>query len=182
MPIIDGSAKYFAELFEKVGMQKQKKVAKILTLSEPVYFTENYVTLVALPSDEYKISFTIHHPQNAFLNTQYYSYSVQKKTYIKNIAPARTYSIYEEIKPLLDNNLIKGGSLDNAVVIKDNKVLNPEGIRFSDEMVRHKVLDLMGDLRLIPERFFAHIVAIRSGHLTNVRFAKKLIKILRSNN
>jgi UDP-3-O-[3-hydroxymyristoyl] N-acetylglucosamine deacetylase len=175
IPIIDGSSQKFAELIEKIGIEKQNKKAKILTLNEPVYFNENFINIIALPSEEYKITFTLHHPENKFLNTQYYSYLVDEKTYIKEIAPSRTYSIYEEIKPLLDNNLIKGGSLNNAVVIKDDKVVNSEGMRFSNEMVRHKILDLMGDFYLIGNRFSAHIIAIRSGHMTNVKFAKKLL-------
>jgi UDP-3-O-[3-hydroxymyristoyl] N-acetylglucosamine deacetylase len=178
IPIMDGSSKKFAELIEKVGVKKQSKEAKIWTLDQPVSFTENYINIIALPSDDYKITFILHHPKNEILRTQYYSYLVDEKTYLKEIAPSRTYSVYEEIKPLLDNNLIKGGSLENAVLIKDNEVVNSEGIRFPDEMVRHKILDLMGDFFLIGKRFNAHIIAIRSGHLINVKFAKKLIKYL----
>ncbi len=182
IPIIDGSSQKFARLIEEIGIEKQKKEAKILTLNEPVGFTENYINIVALPSDDYRITFTLHHQVNKFLCTQYYSYVVDEKTYITEIAPSRTYSIYEEIKPLLDKNLIKGGSLDNAVVIKDNEVVNSEGVRFPNEMVRHKILDLMGDFYLIGSRFKAHIIAIRSGHLTNIKFAKKLISHLKESN
>lgn len=178
IPIIDGSSKNFSEIFEKIGIEKQDKRAKILKLNEPVSFTENFINLIALPSNEYRITFTLHHPGSAFLNTQYCSYPVDSKTYLCEIAPSRTYSIYEEIKPLLDKNLIKGGSLNNAVVIKDNKVVNSEGMRFADEMVRHKVLDLIGDLCLIGNRFLAHVIAIRSGHSANIKFAKKLLNCL----
>jgi len=176
IPVIDGSSKPFVDLIED-NIQKLDQKAKIYTLKEPVYFSEDYIHLIALPSDEYKISFTLHHPSSDFLKSQYFSYKVNKDTYKKEIAPSRTYSIYEEIKPLLDNNLIKGGSLKNAVVIKENKVMNEEGMRFANEMVRHKILDLIGDLSLIGNRFLAHIIAIRSGHLTNIKFAKKLFEI-----
>lgn len=178
IPIIDGSSKKFSELIEEIGVEKQDKPAKILKINEPVSYSENHINLIALPSDEYRITFILHHPDNTFLSTQYYSYLVNDKTYLSEIAPSRTYSIYEEIKPLLDNNLIKGGSLDNAVVIKDNKVVNSEGMRFANEMVRHKILDLMGDLSLIGSRFLAHVIAIRSGHSTNIKFAKKLLNYL----
>ena len=104
---------------------------------------------------------------------------MNKDTYVKTIASSRTYSVYEEIKPLLDRNLIKGGTLDNAVVIKDNRILNSDGVRFENEMVRHKILDMMGDLSLLGKRFLAHIIAIRSGHLTNIKFAKKLSPYLK---
>jgi len=174
VPVFDGSSKVFADLIEEAKIQKLEEKAKILSLKEPVYFSENYIHLIALPSDTYKISFTLHHPSSEFLKSQYFSYTIDKKTYKTEIAPSRTYSVYEEIKPLLDNNLIKGGSLKNAVVIKDNKVMNEDGVRYDNEMVRHKILDLMGDLSLIGNRFLAHIIAIRSGHLSNIKFAKKL--------
>ncbi|MBN2478604.1 MAG: UDP-3-O-[3-hydroxymyristoyl] N-acetylglucosamine deacetylase [Parachlamydiales bacterium] len=174
IPIYDGSSKEFAKVFEEIGTVDLDKKRKILMLEHPVYLSEGITHLIALPSDDYKISFTLHHPQNEFLKSQYFSYVVDKKTYFNEIAPSRTYSIYEEIKPLLDNNFIKGGSLDNAVVIKDDKVINSDGVRFNNEMVRHKILDLIGDLALIGNKFLAHIIAIRSGHLTNVKFAKKL--------
>lgn len=182
MPIIDGSSQKFAELIEQTGIEKQSKLAKLLKLENPVSFTANYINLMALPSEEYRITFIIHHPENKFLSTQYYSYVVDEQTYLKEISPSRTYSVYEEIKYLLDNNLIKGGSLDNAVIIKDNEVVNSEGTRFPNEMVRHKILDLMGDFYLIGNRFAAHIIAIRSGHLTNIKFAKKLINYLKESN
>jgi len=173
IPIYDGSSKAFANLLENNILAQEKK-AEILKIENPIYFSENNTHLVALPSDEYKISFTLDHPNSDFIKSQYFSYIVDKKTYLKEIAPSRTFSIYEEIKPLLDNNLIKGGSLDNAVLIKDNKVVNDGGVRFANEMVRHKILDLMGDLKLLSKRVLAHIIAIRSGHLTNIKFAKKI--------
>lgn len=179
IPITDGSSKVFAELIAKIGIEKQTKLAKIYSLNEPVSLVENNIHLIALPADEYRISFALHHPNSEFLKSQYFSYLVAKNTYLSEIAPSRTYSIYEEIKPLLDKNLIKGGSLDNAVVIKDNKVVNSDGVRFPNEMVRHKILDLIGDLCLMGKRFLAHIIAIRSGHLTNIKFAKKLLPYLK---
>ncbi|NGX33878.1 MAG: UDP-3-O-acyl-N-acetylglucosamine deacetylase [Candidatus Anoxychlamydiales bacterium] len=179
VPVFDGSSKFFVDLIEDAKVQKLDQKAKVLTLKEPVYFSEDYIHLIALPSNEYKVSFTLHHSSSEFLKSQYFSYKVDEKTYKTEIAPSRTYSIYEEIKPLLDKNLIKGGSLKNAVVIKDNKVMNEDGVRFDNEMVRHKILDLIGDLSLIGNRFLAHIIAIRSGHLTNIKFAKKLLTYLK---
>ncbi len=179
IPIFDGSSKVFVDLIEQAKIQKLDRKAKIFVLKEPIYFSEDYIHLIALPSDSYKISFTLHHPKSDFLRSQYFSYIIDSKTYKIEIAPSRTYSIFEEIKPLLDNNLIKGGSLKNAVVIKEDKVMNKDGVRFANEMVRHKILDLMGDLFLIGNRFLAHIIAIRSGHLTNIKFAKKLLACLK---
>ena len=179
VPIYDGSSKDFAKTIESAGTLMQNKKRKIFRLDHPVSFTEGIVTLIAVPSDEFRISFTLHHPTNEYLKSQYFSYLIDQNTYLQNIAPSRTFSVYEEIKPLLDNNFIKGGSLDNAVVIKDGNVINKEGVRFKDEMVRHKILDLMGDLALLNRKFNAHIIAIRSGHFTNVKFGKKILKYLK---
>ena len=179
IPITDGSSKIFADLIESVGIEKQAKLAKIYSLHQPVSFVENKTHLIAIPADEYRISFALEHTNCELLKSQYFSCLVEKNTYLHEIAPCRTYSIYEEIKPLLDKNLIKGGNLENAVVIKEGKVVNAEGVRFSNEMVRHKILDLIGDLSLIGKRFLAHVIAIRSGHLTNIKFAKKLLPYLK---
>jgi UDP-3-O-[3-hydroxymyristoyl] N-acetylglucosamine deacetylase len=174
----DGSSKIFAEMLEKAQIAEQNENRKEYILEKPVYFSENQTHIVALPCDEYKISYTLHHPTNLFLKSQYLSYVVDSESYKTEIAPSRTFSVYEEIKPLLDKNLIKGGDLDNAVVIKDNKIVNPEGVRFSNEMVRHKILDLMGDLCLMSKSFKAHIIAICTSHRYNVSFAKKFEKYL----
>ena len=135
--------------------------------------------MVAIPADEFKISYTLHYPNSTYLYAQYVSFTINSENFCKEIAPSRTFSIYEEIEPLLEKGLIKGGGLDNAVIIKDDKILNPEGIRYSNEMARHKVLDLIGDLSLIGKRFNAHIIAIRSGHFANISFAKILEKNLK---
>lgn len=96
----------------------------------------------------------------------------------KEIAPCRTFSLYKEVAWLMDRGLIKGGSLDNAVVIHDNAVLSKNGLFFPNEMVRHKILDMIGDFSLVGFNFFAHIIAIRSGHTTNFAFAKKLFNYI----
>ncbi|OGN61444.1 MAG: UDP-3-O-[3-hydroxymyristoyl] N-acetylglucosamine deacetylase [Chlamydiae bacterium RIFCSPHIGHO2_12_FULL_27_8] len=173
IPIYDGSSKYFVEKFLEIGLKDQNKIKKFFSINNPVYFSEDFTHIIALPSNEFRISFTFH-SKNTFIGSQYYSYLVDPESYLEQIAPCRTFSVYEEIKYILDNNFIKGGSLDNAVVIKDNAVLNKEGVRFKDEMVRHKILDMIGDLSLIGKRFNAHIISIKSGHLTNVKFAKLL--------
>ncbi|NGX57023.1 MAG: UDP-3-O-acyl-N-acetylglucosamine deacetylase [Candidatus Anoxychlamydiales bacterium] len=172
IPVIDGSSKFFAEKIEEVGIKLQKKEKKIFNLKKPIYFSKGSAHLIALPCEEFKISYTFHHPSSKLLSSQYYSYKVSSQTYKKEIAPSRTFSIYEEIKTLLDNNLIRGGDLNNAVLIKNDKVLNPGGTRFDEEMVRHKILDIIGDLTLIGKDFNAHIIGIKAGHAYNIEFAK----------
>ncbi len=174
LPACDGSARAFVELIEEAGIQFQNKKRNCFVLEKPVYWSYQQTHLIALPSSEYRISYTMHYPHSLFLKSQYYSFCVNWNAYKQEIAPSRTFSLYEEIEPMLKSGLLKGGGLDNGVVIKGNVVMNPDGVRFHDEMVRHKILDLVGDLSLIGIPFRAHIIAIRSGHFSNVAFAREL--------
>lgn len=176
IPVGDGSAKIFVEALRTAKFQKQTNKKKVYTLDHPVSLRQGSTVLLALPSDDYQISYTLHYPHSKFLQSQYYSFLVDKINYVQEIAPCRTFSLYEDIAPMLEKGLLKEASLENGVVIKNDEVLNPEGIRFPDEMVRHKILDLMGDISLIGKSFRAHIIAIRSGHATNVAFGKKLLQ------
>jgi UDP-3-O-[3-hydroxymyristoyl] N-acetylglucosamine deacetylase len=161
-------------MIEEVGVVELDTQLTPVSLKHPVYYSCGDIHLVALPSDEYRISYTLHYPKTAVIKSQYYSGVVSKDRFIKDLAPCRTFALYEEISYLMDNGLIKGGSLDNAVVIMNDVVLSKEGLRFDDEMVRHKVLDLIGDLSLVGIPFNAHIIAICSGHHSNVELAKKI--------
>lgn len=175
IPIIDGSSMAFVEMIEESGVAFQKASKHVIRLSTPVFWSKGGVQLVAIPCDEFRISYTLNYPDSNFLRSQFYSLIVTEESYKKEIAPCRTFSLYEETVPLIEQGLIKGGSLENAVVIKGETVLNPEGLRFPDEMVRHKILDIIGDLSLVGFPFLAHIIAIRSGHFSNTAFAKELI-------
>lgn len=177
MPIADGSSLPFVEALQGYGcdLEEQKKISVVRS---PVYFTKNDVTLIALPADEFRISYTLHYPQSSFIGSQFYSFAFSEENFIKEIAPSRTFCLYEEIAPLLQQGILHGEGLarglESAIVIKDEQVANPEGLRFHNEMVRHKILDLIGDLYLLGNPILAHIIAIRSGHATNVEFAKCL--------
>lgn len=179
VPILDGSAYPFVQLIEKAKVQEQKEEKIIFTLDHPIYYSKDEVQIVAIPSDHYQVSYTLNYPHSEFLDSQFYTFNVNPKLYREEVAQARTFSLYEEIQPLLDRGIIKGGGLHNALIIKDNRVLNQEGMRFEDEPVRHKVLDLLGDLSLVGTRFCAHVMAIRSGHKGNTSFAKILKQSMR---
>lgn len=174
VPIGDGSATPFVELIEKAGITYQKSFKKFYHLSAPVFWSQGDVHLVALPSDEFRISYTLNYPNSEILRAQFHTVSISEENFKAEIAPCRTFSLYEETVPFIEQGLIKGGSLENAVIIKGGAILNPEGLRFPDEMVRHKILDLLGDLSLVGLSFFAHIIAIRSGHFSNTAFSKEL--------
>lgn len=180
-PIGNGSSDIFVEMIEKAGIVEQEGFVEPLRLKSPVYYSEKDIHIVALPSDAYQLSYTLSYPDHPLLKAQYHSLYLSSETFKKEIAPCRTFSLYEEVSYLIDKGLIKGGSLDNAVVIKGNAVFSKEGLFFPDEMVRHKILDLIGDLSLVGLPFAAHLIAIRSGHAANVAFAKKLLMALSEN-
>ncbi|MCH9630515.1 MAG: UDP-3-O-acyl-N-acetylglucosamine deacetylase [Chlamydiia bacterium] len=175
IPICDGSAQPFVDLIEEVGFGYQKGSKKVYHLTSPVFWSQGDVHIVALPSDEFRISYTLNYPNSALLRAQFHTISMSEENFKMEIAPCRTFSLYEETVPLIEQGLIKGGSLENAVIIKGDAILNPEGLRFPDEMVRHKILDLIGDLSLVGYSFFGHVIAIRSGHFSNTAFSKELL-------
>lgn len=181
VPIMDGSAFPFVELINKAGVVEQDQERMVYRLQTPFSWSKGEVYLIAIPSETYRISYTLHFPNSSILRSQFVSVPIDSQCFTKEIASSRTFCFYEEIAPFVENGLIKGGSLKNAVIIRDDKVINPDGIRFPDEMVRHKVLDLIGDLSLIPH-FIADIIAIRSGHASNVAFAQEFYNHLKMEN
>lgn len=179
IPILDGSSLLFSQMIQSAGVIEQDKEKSVYRLLQPLSWSQGDTHIIALPSEEYRISYTLHYPQSPYLRSQYYSYVVDSKNFLKEIAPSRTFALYEEIEFLIQKGILKeGASLENGVVIKGNQVLNPEGVRFPDEMVRHKILDMIGDLSLIGTSFIAHIIAIKSGHAANHLFGKELKNIL----
>ncbi len=181
-PVGNGSSDVFVEMIEKVGVREQEHSLPIVKIQQPVYWSEGEIHLVALPYDGYRISYTLSYPGSSFLRGQFHSVLVNEENFKKEIAPCRTFSLYKEISALMDRGLIKGGSLDNAVVIKDDLILSKGGLFFPDEMARHKILDLIGDLSLIGFDFHAHIIAIRSGHASNFAFARRLLTHITTEN
>lgn len=173
-PVGNGSADVFVSMIEKAGIVEQEAKTPIVKLQKPVYLSEGEIHIVAIPCDHYRISYTLDYPNTRLIKSQYFSTMIDSETFKKEIASCRTFSLYEEVSTLLDRGLIKGASLDNAVVIKDDTILSKDGLFFPNEMVRHKILDMVGDLSLVGFDFHAHIIAIRSGHASNVAFAKKL--------
>lgn len=179
VPIMDGSAEPFIEAILKGGIAELDEEKEIYILEHPVSWSKGEIHLVAMPSSEFRVSYTLHFPESAILKSQYFSVAVTPQNFLEEIASCRTFCLYEEIAPFIESGLIKGGGLDNAVIIKNDVVINPDGVRFPDEMVRHKILDLIGDLSLVAHTFNAHIIAIRSGHASNILFAHELLNYLK---
>lgn len=179
MPIFDGSALPIVELFERAGILDQNTVQPTYALEAPCSFTMGDTYLIALPSEEFRISYTLHYPQSPYLKSQYFSSTISADLFKKEIAPSRTTILYEEVAPLIQKGILKNATLEHGVVIDGERVLNPEGVRFSDEMVRHKVLDLVGDIALLGWQLRVHLIGIKTGHAANHAIAKELRKSLR---
>ena len=174
-PVGHGSSDVFVDMIEEVGVCEQEQTVPIVKIQQPVYWSEGEIHLVALPYPGYRISYTLSYPGNPFLDGQFHTILMNAESFKKEIAPCRTFSLYHEIEALMDRGLIQGGSLDNAVVIKDRMILSKNGLYFPNEMARHKILDLNGDLFLLGFYFHAHVIAIRSGHASHVAFARRLL-------
>ncbi len=174
-PIGDGSAAAYVELIKKAGVAPQEAPRRIFEISAPMSIeTKGGSLLIILPDDKFRISCTQAGPDNRF--TQFLSTEITPAVFEKEIAPARTFVFYEDVQQLMEKNLIKGGSLENAIVIRGDAVLSKEPLRFTDEFVRHKILDLIGDLALFGQRIRGHVVAVKPGHGANAELARALVR------
>lgn len=178
LPIGDGSSQCWLELIDRCGVQQLDQVQKTYSLKEPVYHSDGQTHLVALPSDHFQLSVTLDYAQIPAIGTQYRSLKIHEQSFRQELATCRTFCLYEEVQALMERNLIQGGSLECAVVFDGDAVMNEGGLRYVDEPVRHKMLDLVGDLSLVARPFAAHVIAIRPGHAANVELARKLNQVL----
>jgi UDP-3-O-[3-hydroxymyristoyl] N-acetylglucosamine deacetylase/3-hydroxyacyl-[acyl-carrier-protein] dehydratase len=174
-PIGDGSCRQFVEMLEKAGKHELDANVVEYDLHEPVRITgRDGAYVIAWPSDRFEVSCT--NASHLGKHTQYRTWNPETGNYAKEIAMARTFVFYEEVQPLMEKGLIKGGSLENAVVIRGDAILSREPLRFEDEFVRHKILDIIGDLSLFPARLNAHIYAVKPSHALNIELAKEIYK------
>ncbi|SVA29160.1 uncharacterized protein METZ01_LOCUS82014 [marine metagenome] len=201
-PVMDGSAKDFVESLLKAGIKTQKKMRKVLEITRAVNYTNPYreIDIHVIPANRFRVTFMVEYPLPA-LGTQYEAIYNMQEDFAFEVAPARTFCFLSEVEMLREQGLIKGGSLENAVVIVDkeidtieinrlkelfgiehniiqgvNGILNGKVLRFKNEPVRHKTLDLIGDLALLGVPIKGHVTAARAGHASNVEFVKKLKK------
>ncbi len=172
-PIGDGSAQPFVKMIRQVGVVAQSAPRRVWEIREPVYLETGDGTIITImPAKTFRVSVTNVGPEGRF--TQYFSTEVTPATYENEICAARTFVYYEDVKPLLDKGLIKGGSLESAVVIRGNETMSKEPMRFQNEFARHKALDLIGDLMLSGIRILGHVIAVKPGHGPNTKMAAKL--------
>jgi UDP-3-O-[3-hydroxymyristoyl] N-acetylglucosamine deacetylase / 3-hydroxyacyl-[acyl-carrier-protein] dehydratase len=174
-PIADGSSMPFVELIKSAGLQEQSAARSVFEVREPIYQeTRDGTILTIVPDKKFRISCTNVGPNGRF--TQYFSTEITPETYEKEIAAARTFVYYEDIAPLMEKGLIKGGTLEAAVVIRGETLLSKQPLRFADEFVRHKILDIVGDLMLSGRRILGHVIAVRPGHGPNTELARSIVK------
>ena len=201
-PVMDGSAKDFVDALLDGGVVFQNEERKVLEINRAVNYTDYYrdIDIHVIPSDRFRVTFMVEYPLPA-LGTQYEAIYNMEEDFAVEVAPARTFCFLSEVEMLREQGLIKGGALDNALVIVDKKIdkseierlrnlfgieetiiqgvngiLNGKVLRFKNEPVRHKTLDLIGDLALLGVPIKGHVTAARAGHASNVEFVKKLKK------
>lgn len=168
-----GSYEEFVKAFQQVGFQNQGAPCQVLEVDQVLSYSQGDVELHAFPCDRFKVSFVIQY-DNKHIGTQYACFDMDPEVFAKEISPARTFVLWEDVEKLRAMGLIKGGSLASAIVFKEDGLMNQEPLRFRDECVRHKILDLIGDLSLVGCPIKAHVHAVRSGHATNIEFVRKL--------
>ncbi|PIS46667.1 MAG: UDP-3-O-[3-hydroxymyristoyl] N-acetylglucosamine deacetylase [Elusimicrobia bacterium CG08_land_8_20_14_0_20_51_18] len=173
-PALDGSAGSYAELIRKAGFTEKDEKARVFEFSEPLIYRNGDSFYKLSESDRFEVDCSFENP-HPLIKEQRLRLEITPASYEKEIAPARTFGFEREIDLLRKNGLALGGSLENAVVLSETGLLNKEPLRFKDEFVRHKILDLLGDLKLLGLRFErARITALKPSHEGNINFARLL--------
>jgi UDP-3-O-[3-hydroxymyristoyl] N-acetylglucosamine deacetylase len=174
VPIMDGSAAPFIYLIQEAGVRRMAAPRRYLKVLRPITLSRGDKRIALYPSDHFKVTYSISfdHP---LLRHQARTMKIDEDTFVEEIAPARTFCFLKEVEMLRQNGLALGGSLDNAIVIGETGVLN-SALRFEDEFVRHKILDVIGDLALVGHPIIGHVVAHRGGHALHTAFASRILE------
>ena len=175
VPIMDGSAAPFVFLIKSAGIREQNKPKHFIVIKKPFKMDEGDRSVFIYPSNEIKITYMIDfwHP---LLRNQEYELNFSGRDFVREISRARTFGFLSDVQTLKANGLARGGSLDNAVVIDDFRIINEGGLRFNDEFVRHKILDFIGDLSIVGGPVIGRFVVKKSGHYLNHCMLQKLMK------
>ena len=171
---MDGSAAPFIYLIQEAGVRRLAAPRRYLKVLRPITLSRGDKRIALYPSDHFKVTYSISfdHP---LLRHQARTLRITEDTFVEDIAPARTFCFLKEVEMLRQNGLALGGSLDNAIVIGETGVLN-SALRFEDEFVRHKILDVIGDLALVGYPIIGHVVAHRGGHALHTAFAAQVLE------
>jgi UDP-3-O-[3-hydroxymyristoyl] N-acetylglucosamine deacetylase len=174
IPILDGSSIELTSLILNGGISKQSKKRPFIRITRPIVLTDGHAEIAAFPYNGRRITYRIHFNHH-LLGEQKMSLDLTEENFAIEIAPARTFGFLKDVEYLKANGFARGGSFENAIILGENGVLNSSGLRFKDEFVRHKILDLIGDFSLLGFPIFGHIIANKSGHTTNLKFLKKIL-------
>lgn len=175
MPIMDGSAQVFVDAILATGIREQRQTKKFIKVLKPVSVTHEDKQASLAPHDGFTVDFRIDFDHPVFADQQQRVYELSTENYINQIGYARTFGFEKDLEYLKQNNLARGGSLQNAVVLSADGLLNPEGLRQPDELLSHKVLDAVGDLYLSGHQILGHFRAVKSGHMLNNRLLQALL-------
>lgn len=175
VPIMDGSALPFLRLVQEAGLKQQRAGRTYAKILKPVEIVEGQKRIAIYPAEDFKITYRIvfDHP---VIGEQERSFTMNEPGYERGIAPARTFGFIDEVEMLRKSGLVRGGSLENAIVLTRTGVMNPEGLRYPDEFCRHKILDLIGDLVMFGRPLLGHVVADRAGHAMHIALVSRLLR------
>lgn len=174
LPILDGSAQPFVEMIQRAGIRKQRRSRTYLRIVRDIELREGDKFIAVYPAETYSVSYSINFP-HPLIGKQSFGVRLTNGSYLKEIAPARTFGFLHEAEAMRQQGLIRGASTENAIVLDRNEVLNPP-LRFADEFVRHKVLDLIGDLALIGKQILGSVVADRAGHAMHTALVSRILR------
>lgn len=175
IPICDGSAREFLDALHLVGMVEQDQPRKYCYVTQPIYFEEGDKQAYVVPYHGLRVTVTIDFPHPS-IGRQKLDLDINDQSFTREIANARTFGFMKDVEALQSRGLALGGSLDNAIVLDDQKILNPDGLRFADEFVRHKALDALGDLVTLGMPLMGHVVLHKAGHDVMNKLIRKIIE------
>ncbi|HET9844434.1 MAG TPA: UDP-3-O-acyl-N-acetylglucosamine deacetylase [Nitrospira sp.] len=173
-PVMDGSSAPFVRLIESAGVVSQNRRRSFLKMTRPLEIVDGSRRIRIEPSSTPRITYTIHY-NHPLIQTQTYAYEHSSRAFASDIAGARTFGFLQEVEAMWARGLGRGGNLENTVVLSQDGILNESGLRFTDEFVRHKILDLIGDFSLLGLPFIGHLIADRSGHALHTRLVKQIL-------
>jgi len=173
-PVMDGSAAHFVRLIRSAGIVTQSRRQPYLKITRPLEVVDGDRRVRIEPSSTTKVTYSIHY-NHPLIQTQTYFYEHSAHAFEREIADARTFGFLQEVEALWARGLGQGGNLDNTIVLSQDGILNESGLRFADEFVRHKILDLIGDFSLLGVPFIGHLIAERSGHAIHTRLVQQIL-------
>jgi UDP-3-O-[3-hydroxymyristoyl] N-acetylglucosamine deacetylase len=173
-PVMDGSAAHFVHLIRSAGIAPQSRRQPYLKITRPLEVLDGTRRVRIEPSSTTKITYSIHY-NHPMIQTQTYVYEHSAHAFEREIADARTFGFLQEVEAIWARGLGQGGNLDNTIVLSQDGILNESGLRFPNEFVRHKILDLIGDFSLLGVPFIGHLVAERSGHAIHTRLVQEIL-------